>query len=411
MPRNGVGVYSLPATSWNPATTGGTIESTAWNTTGADIAAALTQSLSKDGQTVPTGNIQLGNFKIVNLAAGAASSDAMTYGQGAKLSGNNTFTGNNIFTGSTTFNGSMVLSGSLTGLNVSGSASFSETVTITKAGTGLIINSTAAGTMQQMVSTDAGAAVGPSMDLYRNSATPTANDKLGEVKFSGNNASGSVAEYASINGVIQDTTAGSEDGWIEFATSIAGTKAVRWTLWGGWFAPGLTEQGQGTINATGLYVNNVALASAAVDADFTQTGSVATGATVMPYDDTIPQITEGTEFMTRTYTPRSALNRLRIDVVAFVTMSSASVDAAVGALFQDAVANALASGASELSVAGEPVCISFTHWMVAGTTSEITFRFRAGPSAAATLTFNGSAGVRRLGGTMASSITVTEFIP
>jgi hypothetical protein len=81
MARNGSGTYSLPASSWNPAATNTTIESSAANTTLQDIAAALTQSLSKDGQTVPTGNIQLGNNKLINVADGAAASDAATYGQ------------------------------------------------------------------------------------------------------------------------------------------------------------------------------------------------------------------------------------------------------------------------------------------------------------------------------------------
>jgi hypothetical protein len=46
--------------------------------------------------------------------------------------------------------------------------------------------------------------------------------------------------------------------------------------------------------------------------------------------------------------------------------------------------------------------------MIAGTTSAITFRVRAGNDSG-TYTLNGAGGVRKLGGVMASSITVTEY--
>lgn len=57
MPRNGLGAYTLPA--GNPVVTGTTISSTTQNNTLNDIAAALTQSISADGQTPFTGPIQL----------------------------------------------------------------------------------------------------------------------------------------------------------------------------------------------------------------------------------------------------------------------------------------------------------------------------------------------------------------
>ena len=47
----------------------------------------------------------------------------------------------------------------------------------------------------------------------------------------------------------------------------------------------------------------------------TMNGAVATGTTIIPQDNTIPQITEGTEFMTLAITPTSATSQLRIDVV------------------------------------------------------------------------------------------------
>ena len=65
MSRNGSGTYSLPA--GNPVVTGTTISSTWANTTLNDIANALTGSLAADGQTIATGNMNMGNYEIQNV--------------------------------------------------------------------------------------------------------------------------------------------------------------------------------------------------------------------------------------------------------------------------------------------------------------------------------------------------------
>jgi len=138
-------------------------------------------------------------------------------------------------------------------------------------------------------------------------------------------------------------------------------------------------------------------------------GAVATGTTTMAADDTIPQNTEGDEYMTLAITPTSSSNKLLIEVVAYVT-STLTDRQMLGALFQDSTANALAAGrAAKGAAAGAPGCINFTHYMTAGTTSSTTFKFRAGPASAGTTTFNGSTGARVFGGVMASSITITEI--
>jgi hypothetical protein len=140
----------------------------------------------------------------------------------------------------------------------------------------------------------------------------------------------------------------------------------------------------------------------------TNYSAVATGTTLIPEDDTIPQITEGTEFMTRTISPRSATNRLLITAKAFISQSSATNDV-IGALFQDSTANALAAQDVSLGAAGGMTNLVIEHDMVAGTTSSTTFRFRAGPAVAATVTFNGFGGARKFGGITLSSIKIIEY--
>ncbi len=139
----------------------------------------------------------------------------------------------------------------------------------------------------------------------------------------------------------------------------------------------------------------------------TQTGAVATGTTAMPCDDTIPQITEGDEYMTLAITPTSATNKLRIDVVANVSHSAAATVTA--ALFQDATANALAAQMHYFAQVAELFPFAFTYYMAAGTTSATTFRVRVGATTGATTTFNGKSGGRYYGGVLMSSITITEI--
>ena len=139
----------------------------------------------------------------------------------------------------------------------------------------------------------------------------------------------------------------------------------------------------------------------------TQTGAVATGTTIMPGDDTIPQITEGNEYLTRTITPTDAANTLLITVS--LSISTSSIGHVVSGLFQNSTANALAAAAQLPQSATQLIQLTFVHRMTAGTTSATTFRVRAGGSAAGTTTLNGFAGGRFLGGVAASSITITEI--
>jgi hypothetical protein len=140
----------------------------------------------------------------------------------------------------------------------------------------------------------------------------------------------------------------------------------------------------------------------------TQTGAVATGTTIIPLDDTIPQNTEGDEYMTLAITPTSATNKLAISVLAIYAFDAQAHHAI--ALFQDTTAGALAVSASVAgSATGQNVAGKLFHTMTSGTTSATTFKIRIGADRAGTTTFNGAAGARKYGGVLASSITITEY--
>lgn len=136
--------------------------------------------------------------------------------------------------------------------------------------------------------------------------------------------------------------------------------------------------------------------------------AVATGTNTIPLDDTIPQITEGTEFMTCSITPKSATNILEIFVY-FSGSHTATNTNLIAALFQDSGANALAASQSFTAATTAPLTIPIEHAQVAGTTATTTFRVRAGAGAASTVTFNGQSGARLFGATTKSAIVIREY--
>ena len=138
----------------------------------------------------------------------------------------------------------------------------------------------------------------------------------------------------------------------------------------------------------------------------TNYNAAVTGTTLIPYDDTIPQITEGTEVMTQAITPKSATNILIIE--AQITMSYSVLATVTAALFQDATANALAATQNVEDNGNGMYSYKITYRMVAGTVSSTTFRVRMGAESAGTVTLNGSVGVRRFGGISLSNFKITE---
>ena len=162
-------------------------------------------------------------------------------------------------------------------------------------------------------------------------------------------------------------------------------------------------------NSTEYYTGSawvaVAGSSKVVQIVNTQTGTLATGTTVLPNDGTTPQNTEGFQVMSLAITPTSATNILTIQVIAFYECGVNLGDMGT-ALFQDSTANALAAIGQRLPASTSGMS-ALNYYMVAGTTSATTFKVRIG---------NGSAGTQKFNPNMynqitASSITITESTP
>lgn len=130
--------------------------------------------------------------------------------------------------------------------------------------------------------------------------------------------------------------------------------------------------------------------------------------TVMPVDDTIPQITEGDEVLTATITPQFSTSILEI---VFTGNSIVPGNETRGglALFQDSTAGALAAKSISTKLANASTYF-LQHIMTSGTTSSTTFRIRYGPLTAGSSRVNGTSGGSQLmGGVGQTILKIIEY--
>lgn len=108
-----------------------------------------------------------------------------------------------------------------------------------------------------VTSTDAGASVGPTLKLYRNSASPAASDIIARLDFAGMDSGAAEQRYGDIYVQITDPTAASEDATMFIRNVVAGTvtSQISLTATGAQIpAIGATTPGTGaftTLSATG----------------------------------------------------------------------------------------------------------------------------------------------------------------
>lgn len=159
-----------------------------------------------------------------------------------------------------------------------------------------------------------------------------------------------------------------------------------------------------------LFSQNDPLPGQIIQVQRTDTGAAATGTTTIPDDDTIPQNTEGDQYMSQAITPSSAANILSVAILLYMANDVASAYVANTALFQDATANALKAIQALAAASSHRMCMSLNARLLASTTAATTFKVRAGGSTAGTTTFNGILGARKLGGVINSFIHVEELM-
>jgi hypothetical protein len=116
--------------------------------------------------------------------------------------------------------------------------------------------------------------------------------------------------------------------------------------------------------------------------------SVTSGSTTanIPFDDTIPQNTEGLEILTLAITPKNASSTLQI--TATVTVSGGGLVSVAGALFVDSTANAIAANLNTVGGLGYFSSLTVVASISAGSTSARTYKLRIGNSTGGTVYYN-----------------------
>jgi len=143
------------------------------------------------------------------------------------------------------------------------------------------------------------------------------------------------------------------------------------------------------------------------------TASTSRNTTTIPYDDTIPQNTEGTELFSQAFTPKDTVSSY-IEVEAEINGVAITVDTIIAALFKDSGADAVSAAAvySDTNNKQKQVRLFYRFTQSGGTL--FTMKLRLGTSGGVALCVNGvddgGGGVtRRFGGVQLSWMRIREL--
>lgn len=207
--------------------------------------------------------------------------------------------------------------------------------------------------------------------------------------------------------------AGGADSAHVFYTTAAVTSKAYIPIAYASYESGLSTAGNWNVSPTRiqLFGAGVKLPGDVVQTRRTQTGTIATGSTAIVADNTVPQNTEGDQYMSQAITPTSAANILRIVARAQLSHSaSGGVSTIIGiGLFQDSSADALTFGGQSHTSANLNTHHIIDHLMRAGTTNETTMKIRGGAATSGTTTFNGQGGGQLFGGVYNSFLHIEEL--
>lgn len=256
-----------------------------------DLATAIENTITRDGQNAPVDDLPMGGNRHINCGEGLSLNSYSTLGQDQKsathictVSG----TANAIVltsefpptayvighkfvffataanTGAVTVNvnGLGVVAVNKRGGNAleSGDIVTGELVVLYYNGTvfqlSTLSNQGLGKTGDQVITkVDPGGTVGPTLTLDRNSASPEIGDVIGEFIYSGRDSVGQKTNYAGIRAYINSPTDTAEVGGLRFMTMVGGVVQPRFNIVTGIFAAAASgaDMGAGSANFTGVY--------------------------------------------------------------------------------------------------------------------------------------------------------------
>jgi len=185
---------------------------------GGSTITALTLDMSAAGKATFNSHIALGDSKQVQLGADADfimyHDGTSNYVQAAKQDSDIIFRGNdggsgvNMLTLDTSAAGEATFNAGINGTT----ATFTTADNLTQV---------------RLISTDDDGSIGPRLDFFRNSASPTAGDFTGRMRFLAEDSAGNETAYVHFDTLIDDPTDGSEDGQLRIETKLDGNMVER----------------------------------------------------------------------------------------------------------------------------------------------------------------------------------------
>lgn len=197
-----------------------------------------------------------------------------------------------------------------------------------------------------------------------------------------------------IKDVVGDSGSGGQRGLVPAPASgdAAANKYLKAS--GAWAALASLDLPAGTIldRAYGEYTANTSLTTA------------------IPYDDTIPQNTEGTQILSVSITPKKTTSRVRVTFRGFGASDGSTGGLILAALYRNSGADAINATVS--------ACLTPTNGIVnmvmgfedsPGSTSAQTYNIRVGPNAAGNSRMNGTSAARLFGGVARATLVLEEI--
>jgi len=144
----------------------------------------------------------------------------------------------------------------------------------------------------------------------------------------------------------------------------------------------------------------------------TSSGALFTTTNLIPFDDTVPLITEGGEVLTLNVTPKSTLNSFRVKAGLQLAFTAANINKVLTVRRADGMNDSIIAVKCVSNANVNFIdAIEITHEYPITQPAQHTFSIRVGAELAGTTTVNGSAGLRKYGGAMNTYLCVMEIEP